>query len=157
MALEYISSRVLPGDEAVKFLRNLVHPQTQVQKRGVDLTCKQVSILEGSGRIDFGGSELELGKKKKYPKVRRDETDKFGWWQLGGGQYVVEYNEELALPEDKTAILFPKAELLQNEASHPTIIISGGEKLPAMCLSVGPPGINIKANARISRLMVLDL
>ncbi len=155
--MEYISSRALPGEEAAKFLSGLIHAPKQVQARGVDLTCKQAYILAGPGRLDFGGSELEFGNKKKHPRVKRNEEDKYGWWELGGGQYVMEYNEELDLPEGKMAVLFPMAELLENEASHPTVFIVAGEKLPAMCLSVGPPGIKIKANARISRLVVLDL
>ncbi|MEE8168124.1 MAG: hypothetical protein V3T58_04560 [Candidatus Hydrothermarchaeales archaeon] len=156
MAVES-KTKILPGKKVAEFLEGIIHSGTQIHDRCVDLTAKQVYILEGPGSLDFGGSELEIGKRRKYPKVKRSREDKYGWWNLGGGQYVVEYNEKLKLPEDKAAILYPRAELLGNEVIHPTIMIEGEEELPAMCLSVGAPGIHIKENARISRLVVLDL
>lgn len=153
MAMEY--AKAIPGEEAARFLRGMINSGKQVQKNCVDLTCKQVYILEGPGSLDFGGSEFEMAAKKKHPKVKRRAEDKYGWWELGGGMYVFEYNEELELPVGKMAIVYPRAELLGNEASHPTMVLNGGEPLPAMCLHVGPPGLRIKENARISRLAVI--
>lgn len=148
--------RIIPGKEAEDFIENLIDSNTQVQDNWIDLTLKHVNILESSGSMDFSGKEYAPGRLRKHPIIKKPE-ERFGWWALGGGQYVIEFNEEIFLPEDKIAIIQPRPELTANESSHATLIITSKEQLYPITLSIGPPGINLKQNARISRMFVMNI
>ncbi|MFQ6137136.1 MAG: dCTP deaminase [Candidatus Hydrothermarchaeales archaeon] len=147
--------KVLPGERVVEFLEDLIYEKTQLQEDGVDLTAKHIYIINIPGGLDFGGSELEISKRSKFRLEKRDPSDKYGWWNLPSGQYILEFNEKLNLPKGKVGILQPRSELIRNGAHHSTLVLSDG--LPEVTLSVGSAGIKIKQNARVSRLMILDV
>jgi deoxycytidine triphosphate deaminase len=146
--------KILSGEEIVGYLSKLIYRDTQVQKSWVDLTAKEIYFMESWGSLDFGGSELKIGSKKKHPTVKRKEEDKYGWWDLMAGQYLLEFNEVLSLPDGTIGVLQPRPELLANGVSHPTLLVTSGEDLPLIPLLVGNVGARIKENARVSRLYV---
>jgi len=148
-----IKGSLIPGKMASDYVEGMLQPENQVKSWWVELTLKQVYILEEPGNLDFSGKELKAGKLKKYPKMKM-EGDAYGWWTLGGGSYVIEFNEKISLPENSYALLSPSPNLVINEASHPTMVIHPGENISHTTLSVGPPGVNLKENAIISRLTV---
>lgn len=145
---------MLPGKEAAAYVKNFVHEPKQVKEDCVHLTAKRIYILEGPGSLDFGGSELAFGKRRTFKTEKRSSEDKYGWWDLPRGSYIVELNERVDIPEGKTACLTPCSRLLKNEAFHPTVITSNQKDLEEVSLFVGPPGIKIKENARISKLVM---
>lgn len=147
---------LLSSERIVEFLENLIYEKTQLQKYGVDLTAKEIYVLEGPGSMDFGGGELEFANKRKFKLEKRSPTDKYGWWNLPPGHYVLEYNEKMNLKEGMLAVLQPRMELIRNESYHPTMVLTSEDGLPIVTLSVGPPGIKIKQNARVSRLLVFE-
>lgn len=132
-----------------KVLEGLVHEPTQVHEGGVDLTVAKVHALRSPGELDFGGSELVAAETDSLPTKGRDPDDDHGWWQLGKGHYLLEYNERLSL-QHRWLRLEPREALLAAGATHPTITVSQG--LPRIPLVVPGPGLHLKENARISTL-----
>ena len=147
---------IISGEDCLKFLENMVYEKTQVQKYGVDLTVKDIYVLENPGSMDFGGSELEIADKRRSILEKRDPADKYAWWNLQPGDYLLEYNEKLNLQEGMIALLQPKQELMRNGSHHPPLILTHEDQLQTIILSVGSSGINIKQNARVSRLIIFD-
>jgi hypothetical protein len=135
-------------DDLADRLADLVHRETQVHDRGVDLTVDTVHALSGPGRVDFGGGELAAANTGTVDPQKRAPADDYGWWQLGGGTYLVEYNESLS--GDEPVRLQPRVELVERGVSHPTLRVGD---LPRVPLHVPAAGIELKENARVSTLV----
>lgn len=129
---------------------NLVHEPTQVNEYGVDLTISAVYDVAGPGSLDFGGEELADADLDPHPTTLRNPDDEYGWWDLDGGQYVVQHNEFLTEPEEPL-LLQARNDLLARGGSHPSLRVY--THLPLVPLSVADGGIRIKENARISTLL----
>jgi len=126
-------------------LSGIVHEETQVHGRGVDLTLAEVYDVDFPGRVDFGGGELEAADCSPHERVWRDADDDYQWWHLDGGQYLIEHNESLSGEEPVT--VQTRDAVLARGAFHPTLTVGSLERLP---LSVPPAGIRLKENARVS-------
>lgn len=129
---------------------NLVHPQTQIHDHGIDLTVGAIYSVGEPGRLDFGGDELEDATLDPLETVPRNPDDEYEWWDLEGGQYVIQHNEFLSEPPDRL-IVQPRNELLARGGSHPTVFVY--DYLPLLPLFVPSGGLSIKENARISTLL----
>ncbi len=125
-----------------------IHADTQVNDDGtVDLTVKDIKIVERPGRIDFGGGELAPAGLESLPTTLRNETDEYGWWNLDAGTYLLEYNETL---EGETPVFIqPRNAVTHRGAFHPTCYLTELSQMPFI---VGSAGIHIKENARLSTL-----
>ncbi|WP_247728319.1 dCTP deaminase [Halovivax limisalsi] len=140
-----------PVSEAVE---NLIHEPTQVHERGVDLTASVLYRISEPGALDFGGDEAADADLEPVESVQRSAEDTYEWWELDGGQYVVQYNEFLAGEPEASLFLQPRNELLARGASHPSVLVDS--HLPLLALSVPAGGIDLKENARISTLVAVD-
>jgi hypothetical protein len=138
--------------EYAQFLDGIVHEPTQTEGRGFDLTVDEVYAVTGPGRVDFGGGELEPADVEPHDSEKRDPDDDYEWWHLDAGQYLVEYNESLAV-DDMSFTLQTRDELLERGAFHPTLHVTD---LPRVPLAVGDAGIRLKENARISTLIAAE-
>jgi len=142
------------GREAVTRLTGLISPKFQVHGYAVDLTAKQIYGLDPNGQVDFGGSEYSASARVPVASLRRNKEDKYEWWALDRGCYVLEFNEGLRLAEDEIAILEPDDRLLRCGAMHAMTFLRGqGERMETL-LVVGTLSVQIKQNARVSRLRV---
>jgi deoxycytidine triphosphate deaminase len=142
------------GREAVTRLTGLISPKFQVHGYAVDLTAKQIYGLDPNGQVDFGGSEYSASARVPVASLRRNKEDKYEWWALDRGCYVLEFNEGLRLAEDEIAILEPDDRLLRCGAMHAMTFLRGqGERMETL-LIVGTLSVQIKQNARVSRLRV---
>jgi len=137
--------------EFTEFVTDIVHEPSQSHDGGFDLTVAEVYEVIESGRVDFGGGELEAAGAAPHRSAERNPDDDYEWWTLGAGQYLVEYNESLT--GDATVTLQTRRELLERGVSHPTIHV---ESLPQVPLSVGGTGVKIKQNARVSTIVDAD-
>lgn len=127
----------------------LVHEETQVTDRGLDLTVASVHRVTAAGRIDFGGGELEPAGTEPMSAVKRSEDDDYGWYRLESGTYLLEYNETLETEEAFT--LQPRDALLERGAFHPTLEVDELHRVP---ITVAAGGLELKENARVSTLGV---
>ena len=126
----------------------VLHEETQVTDRGLDLTVAEMYEVEDPGRVDFGGGELEDATVAAHDKRWRDEDDDYQWWHLDGGQYLVEYNEMLAA--DRPLLVQTRDAVRTRGAFHPSLRVRELDRVP---LSVSPGGLRVKENARISTLL----
>ena len=138
--------------EYAQFLDGIVHEPTQTEGRGFDLTVDEMYAVTGPGRVDFGGGELEPADVEPHDSEKRDPDDDYEWWHLDAGQYLVEYNESLAV-DDMSFTLQTRDELLERGAFHPTLHVTD---LPRVPLAVGDAGIRLKENARVSTLIAAE-
>lgn len=132
------------------FVDDVVHEPTQTEGRGLDLTVAETYRVAEPGRVDFGGSELEAADLESVETERREPDDEYGWWHLEAGQYLLEYNESLSVPDDVTLVLQVREELRVRGAFHPTLHVDTLDPVP---LAVGGSGLRMKENARASTLL----
>jgi deoxycytidine triphosphate deaminase len=145
----------LTGKEAMSRLTGMVNAKYQVHAYSVDLTVKKVYVVEPSGQVDFGGTEYIPSARSPVSSLRRRSEDKYEWWDLARGCYILEYNEGFSLAENEIAVLEPDERLLRCGDWHPTSFVRGhGVKLETL-LQVGALHALFKQNARVSRLRIL--
>ncbi|QPV64298.1 dCTP deaminase [Halosimplex litoreum] len=135
------------------FVDGIVHEPTQTEGRGLDLTAAEVYEIAEPGRVDFGGGELEAADLQAHDCQYRNEEDDYQWWHLDAGQYLIEYNESLALPEDSVARVQTRDAVIARGAFHPTLELSELGRVP---LSVGGAGLRLKENARVSTVVGVE-
>lgn len=141
-----------PERSIVDAVDNLVHEPSQVHDHGVDLTVSAIYEVAAPGHLDFGGDELEDAELDPVPTHQRAPDDSFEWWELDGGQYVVQYNEFLI--GDVAMFLQPRNELLARGGTHPSLRVRS--HLPLLPLTVPDGGLHVKENARISTLVTVS-
>lgn len=142
----------LSGEKTKKYLEGIIHEETQLSDRGVDLTANGVDRITSPTDLDFGGGEEDLGKVEKLTPGKRSDEDKYGWWNLEGGIYIIEFNEDVNVTEG-LGVLVPLNRLTDGGSYHPPKLFTG-ELGSKMVLHVHSRGLNLKENARISRLSI---
>lgn len=144
------------GAKIADLISGLIFAKKQVHGLGVDLTLKEITKVKHSGELDFGGGEYRAATGDRLVPEKRTPEDEYGWWDLGQGNYLLRYNEEFELPEAACGIIFPHVRLLMGGGTHPPLFVSAGNKdQVAVLLQVGPQGLLLKENARISTLIVM--
>ena len=148
--------RELDGKAIVALLEGVVHAETQVDKFCVDLTVAQIHRFTKRGTLDFGGGEcLGASTKALHPK-KKGEDDKYGWWELHQGLYLLVYNEKFRnIDERHLATLSPHPRLLQAGAYHATSSVFVSESFTSV-LHVSQVGCALKENCRVSRLQIWE-
>jgi deoxycytidine triphosphate deaminase len=142
------------GREAVTRLTGLISPKFQVHGYAIDLTARQIYSIDPNGQVDFGGTEYAASARVPVASLRRSREDKYEWWDLSRGCYVLEFNEGLRLADNEFAILEPDDRLLRCGALHGMTFLRGqGERMETL-LMVGTMSVQIKQNARVSRVRV---
>lgn len=149
--------RYLTGSEVAATLANLIHPDTQQHDFETDLTVGAVFQLTTPGALDFGGSEYEQAGREALEPAKAQPDDKYGWWNLSQGTYLIRFNETATLAEAQVAFVQPHERLLLAGGQHPTFYFRGRREKLETLLTVGEAGLRIKENARLSKLLILDL
>lgn len=137
-----------PTHDLADRIDDLLHAETQVHDRGVDLTAADVEAVDLPGRVDFGGSELEPAATSSVETQYRSEDDDYAWWHLDAGQYLLSFNE--ALTGEDEVVLQTRDALRAAGVFHPTLVVSAFDPVP---LSVGEGGVRIKENARVTTVV----
>jgi len=149
--------RILTGQEVAEHLENLIHPPTQVHAHSVDLTVARVFRIAGGGNLDFGGSEFSEAPRELVEPHRVRPEDKYGWWELPPGTYIVRYNERVDPGERGIAFLQPHERILLAGAYHPTFHFRGRREKLETLFVVGEGGCRLKENSRISKLLIFEV
>jgi len=139
--------------DLTSFVDGIVHEPTQTEGFGLDLTVTEVYEVAESGRVDFGGGELEPADLAPHERQYRNEDDDYEWWHLDAGQYLLEYNERLAVPADTVATVQTRDAVRERGAFHPTLRV---QELGHVPLSVGGAGLRLKENARVSTVVGVE-
>lgn len=146
---------IINGNQAARLLKNLVYEKKQVHSASVDLTVKSIARILSAGILDFGGSEFKPGESLVIDAQKSDPAEKYGWWFLDKGEYLLEYNEELSLPDRHIAIIQPHERIIEAGITHGVRFLTEPDEKLMSIIRVAQAGVRIKENARVSNLIVL--
>ncbi|MBN2365328.1 MAG: hypothetical protein EH225_04970 [Calditrichaeota bacterium] len=128
----------------------------QLSHNFIDLTIHAVFRNKAAGKLDFGGSEFSPGLTDPCFPVKNHPDEPYGWWNLHDGYYQIIYNEEFKLAKNEIAFLQPHPRLLSAGSFHPSLLVNELNRSFHMLLHVPKHGIQLKENARISQILVID-
>ncbi len=151
---------VLSGQDIHKLLQQepplvegYINLEEQVQPNGVDLTLREVSLLQSSGKIAVKDSQRLVSALA--PLV----FDGLGFIDLAAGAYIITYNEIVHLPKNVMALATPRSSLLRCGVTINTAVWDAGYSGRSQSLMVvyNPQGFRVQRNARILQLVFLQL
>ena len=147
----------LSGEEISQFVEKEISRERQIEKNSFRLTVKSIKQFTWMGHLDFSGKEYVQATNESLRPQKKQPQDKHGWWSLQQGEYIAEFNQKITIPEDTVVIIQPLDRLLLNGASHHALILENSEKEIRVMIRVGSPGIAIKENSPVSKLIMLKV
>ena len=127
--------------------------EEQVQPNGVDLTLREIALLQSSGRITAENSQRLVSDLA--PLV----FDGLGFIDLVPGAYIITYNEVVHLPKNIMALGRPRSSLLRCGVTVGTAVWDAGYEGRSQSLLVvyNPRGFRLQKNARVIQLIFMRL
>jgi len=124
-----------------------------VQPNGIDLTLREIAMLQSSGRIAVKNSQRLVSDLAPLVFDGLDLID------LMPGAYIIADNEIVNLPRDIMALAMPRSSLLRCGVTVNTAVWDAGYSGRSQSLMVvyNPQGIRLQRNARIVQLVFLKL
>jgi len=134
-------------------IEDYINLEEQVQPNGIDLTLREVALLQSSGKIAVKNSQRIVSGLS--PLV----FDGLGFIDLTPGAYMVTYNEVVHLPRNVMALALPRSSLLRCGATIHTAVWDAGYSGRSQSLMVvhNPQGFRLQRNARVVQLLFLQL
>ena len=134
-------------------IEGLINPEEQIQPNGVDLTLREVAMLQSPGKIAVANSQRVVSDLS--PLV----FDGLGFIDLVPGVYSITYNEIVHMPNDVMALATPRSSLLRCGVTVNTAVWDAGYSGRSQSLMVvyNPQGFRVQRNARIIQLVFLQL
>jgi len=141
--------------EKEKLIQNYINLEKQLTPNGFDLTVRKIKRFKSGGKLDFSNNERKLSEVEEIIPVKEDEEDKFGWWNLKKGCYLIETNEIVKLPLNLMAMGKPRSSLLRMGVTINTGYWDSGfeGKSEFLLIVLNSLGVKIKENARICQLV----
>jgi len=130
-----------------------INLEEQVQPNGIDLTLREVALLQSSGKIAVRDSQRLVSNLAPLVFDGMDFID------LVPGAYIVTYNEVVHLPRNIVALATPRSSLLRCGVTVNTAVWDAGYSGRSQSLMVvyNPQGFRLQRNARIVQLVFLQL
>jgi len=125
----------------------------QIQPNGVDLTVAEVYEPRGPGRIGREGKEI--AERQAVAAEEIGETVPPTYY-LGRGGYVVEYGEEIAVPEGHVGFVLPRSSLLRNVCTLDTAVWDTGYEGRGEGLLTVHNDVEIERDARIGQFVLAE-
>jgi dUTP pyrophosphatase len=127
--------------------------EEQVQPNGIDLTLRDIALLQSSGRITVEDSQ------RLVPDLAPLVFDGLGFIDLMPGAYIITYNEIVHLPKNIMALGRPRSSLLRCGVTVDTAVWDAGYSGRSQSLMVvyNPQGFRLQRNARVAQLIFLRL
>ena len=134
-------------------IEGYINLEEQVQPNGIDLTLREVSLLQSSGKIAVKDNQRQVSDLA--PLV----FDGLDFIDLVPGVYIITYNEIVHLPENIMALARPRSSLLRCGVTVDTAVWDAGYSGRSQSLLVvyNPQGFRLQRNARIVQLIFLKL
>ncbi len=125
--------------------------EQQVQPNGIDLTLREMALLQSSGKIAVSD--------RLVPDLAPLVFDGLGFIELMPGPYIITYNEIVHLPKNIMALARPRSSLLRCGVTVNTAVWDAGYSGRSQSLMVvyNPQGFHLQKNARIVQLIFLQL
>jgi len=126
-----------------------INLEEQVQPNGIDLTLREVALLQSSGKIAVKDNQRVISTLAPLVFDGMDFID------LVPGVYVITYNEIVHLPRDIMALATPRSSLLRCGVTVNTAVWDAGYSGRSQSLMVvyNPQGFRLQRNARIVQLI----
>ena len=130
-----------------------VNLDEQVQPNGIDLTLREVALLQSRAKITVSNDQRLVSDLA--PLV----FDGLGFIDLMPGAYVVTYNEIVHLPKDIMALGRPRSSLIRSGVTVEMGVWDSGYSGRSQSLMVvyNPQGVRLQRNARVVQLIFLRL
>jgi dUTP pyrophosphatase len=127
--------------------------EEQVQPNGVDLTLREIALLQSSGRITAQNDQRLVSDLS--PLV----FDGLGYIDLAPGAYIITYNEVVHLPKNIMALGRPRSSLLRCGVTVGTAVWDAGYEGRSQSLLVvyNHRGFRLQKNARVMQLIFMRL
>ena len=127
--------------------------EAQLQPNGIDLTLREVALLQSQGRITVSNEQRLVSELA--PLV----FDGLGFIDLMPGAYVVTYNEIVHLPNYVMALGRPRSSLVRSGVTVEMGVWDAGYsgRSQSLMLVYNPRGIRLQKDARIVQLILLKL
>ena len=134
-------------------IEDYINLEEQVQPNGIDLTLREVSMLQSSGKIAV------KDKQRLVSDVAPLVFDGLNFIDLMPGAYIITYNEIIHLPKNVMALATPRSSLLRCGVTINTAVWDAGYSGRSQSLMVvyNPQGFRLQRNARIVQLVFLQL
>jgi len=125
--------------------------EQQVQPNGIDLTLREVALLQSPGKIAVS--------ERLVPDLAPLVFDGLGFIDLMPGAYIITYNEIVHLPRNIMALARPRSSLLRCGVTVNTAVWDAGYSGRSQSLMVvyNPQGFRLQRNARVVQLVFLKL
>ena len=130
-----------------------VNLDEQLQPNGVDLTLRDISLFQSSGKLAASNSGRRVSGLA--PLV----FDGLDYIYLAPGIYSITYNEVVNLPRDIMALARPRSSLLRCGVTVGTAVWDAGYSGRSQSLLVvyNPQGFQLQRNARVVQLVFFRL
>ncbi len=134
-------------------IEDYINLEEQVQPNGIDLTLREIALLQSSGRIAVQNSQ------RLVPELAPLVFDGLGFIDLMPGAYIITYNEIVHLPKNIMALARPRSSLLRCGVNVGTAVWDAGYSGRSQSLMVvyNPQGFRLQRNARIVQLIFFRL
>jgi dUTP pyrophosphatase len=152
-----VHMRYLEGDAVAAVLTEMISANRQQHHYETDLTAGSIYRVTGPGAVDFWGSEEESAPRELIQPKKKAAQDNYGWWELQSGTYVLRFNEVAALTENQIGFVQPHERLVRAGATHPSCYFREERESLETSLTVGAGGVRTKENARVSKMLLLEL
>ena len=152
----------IPGKCLSQIIHGTVDEDLQTQPCGVDLTLKQVWKPTTAGCLDFDNSQRKAASTAVLlfePSADHPNDPKFDFIHLDRGVYLVEFNETVAVPQDKMGQLFPRSSLWRSCAMITAGVVDSGYSgcLGAQLVVNNPYGLKVVRNARLAQIVFVQM
>ena len=134
-------------------IENFINLEEQVQPNGIDLTLRELFMLQSSGKITVENKQRLISDTT--PLV----FDGLNFIDLMPGAYIITYNEIVHLPKNIMALATPRSSLLRCGVTINTAVWDAGYSGRSQSLMVvyNPQGFCLQRNARILQLVFFQL
>ena len=134
-------------------IEGYINLEEQVQPNGIDLTLREVAMLQTSGRIAVSNRQRLVSDLAPLVFDGLDSID------LMPGAYIITYNEIVHLPKNIMALATPRSSLLRCGVTVNTAVWDAGYSGRSQSLMVvyNPQGFRVQRNARIVQLVFWEL
>ena len=134
-------------------VQDYVNLEEQVQPNGLDLTLREIAMMQTSGKIAKSNAERQL------PELSPLVFDGLGYMDLIPGSYVITFNEIVNLPKNVMALGAPRSSLLRCGVNVHMAVWDAGYSGRSRSLMVvhNPMGFRVQKNARIAQLVFFRL
>ena len=134
-------------------IEGYINLEKQLQPNGVDLTLREVALLQSSGKIAVEDSQRLVSDLA--PLV----FDGLDFIELMAGIYIITYNEIVHLPRNIVALAAPRSSLLRCGVMVNTAVWDAGYSGRSQSLMIvyNPQGFRVQRNARIVQLVFLKM